>query len=214
MEHQEAVDTLAPERYILGEMSEAERDSFEEHFFSCEICAGDVVAADRMREGARAGFAKAAPPAPVVTQATRRPWKPAIVIPWATAAMMTLVAGYESFHAVAPGAGALNRPIALAPTTLRAATRGEEPTIGAKPDSVLTLAVDLGSARFDRIKYEIRNERDELSGSGEAAAPTPGAPLLLLIPSSVFRTSGRYVLTLRDSTGAEPREYRFVVQAG
>lgn len=208
MEHQEAIDTLASERYILGEMSEAERDSFEEHYFSCAVCADDVLGADKMRAGVRAGLAKAAPAVTV-----KRSWRPAILIPWAAAAMMTLVAGYESFHAVGRDGTGLSGPLALAPVTLRSATRGEELTVSAKPGSVVTLAVDLGSARFDRglIKYEIRNERGELSGSGDADAPSPGAPLLLLIPSSAFHTSGRYALTLRDTAGSEPREYRFVV---
>jgi hypothetical protein len=209
MEHQEAIDTLASERYILGEMSEAERDSFEEHFFSCAECAGDVLAGDKMRGGVRAGLAK---PAAVVV--AKRRWRPAILIPWAAAAMMSIVAGYESFHAVGQDGGALNAPLALAPMTLRAATRGEELTVIAKPGTVVTLAVDLGGARFARgIKYEIRNERGELSGSGDADAPSAGAPLLLAIPASAFRSSGRYALTLRDGAGSEPREYHFVVQA-
>ena len=161
MEHQEAIDTLASERYILGEMSGAERDSFEEHFFSCEVCADDVLAADTLRGGVRDGLLKAAAVTPAPSP--KRSWGPAIAIPWAAAAMMTLVAGYESFHAVGPGgASGLNSPIALAPLSLRAATRGEELTIDAKPGSVVTLAVDIGGARFERgLKYEIRNERDE-----------------------------------------------------
>lgn len=205
MEHQEAIDTLASERYILGEMSEAERDSFEEHFFSCVECADDVLAADKMRLGVRGGLVK-----PVAAVSTKRSWRPAILVPWAAAAMMTIVAGYESFHAVG-----LNAPLALAPITLRAATRGEELTVSVKPGSVVSLAVDLGGARFDRgIKYEIRNERGELSGSGDAAAPSAGAPLLLVIPGSAFRSSGRFTLTLLDTSGSEPREYHFQVVVG
>jgi anti-sigma factor RsiW len=210
MEHQEAIDTLASERYILGEMSEAERDSFEEHFFSCAECADDVLAADKMRMGVQAGLAK---PAAAVT--VKQSWRPAILVPWAAAAMMTIVAGYESFHAVGRDGIGLNAPLALAPMTLRAATRGEELTVSAKPGSVVTLAIDLGSARFDGgIKYEIRNESGELSGSGDAAAPSAGAPLLLVVPASAFRSPGRYALTLRGAAGSEPRDYHFIVQAG
>lgn len=210
MEHQEAIDTLASERYILGEMSEAERDSFEEHFFACADCADDVLAADKMRTGVQAGFLKAAATVPV-----KQSWRPAILIPWAAAAMMTIVAGYESFHAVGHDGVGLNAPLALAPMTLRAATRGEELTVSAKPGSVVTLAIDLGGARFDRgIKYEIRNDRGELSGSGDAAAPPAGAPLLLVIPAPTFGSSGRYALTLRDTAGSEPREYHFQVVVG
>jgi hypothetical protein len=42
MEHAEATETMAPERYLLGEMTQEDRDAFEEHFFSCSECAADV----------------------------------------------------------------------------------------------------------------------------------------------------------------------------
>src|SRR4030095_16187946 len=32
----------AAERYLLGEMSDADRERYEEHFFSCAECAEDV----------------------------------------------------------------------------------------------------------------------------------------------------------------------------
>lgn len=44
MEHHEAHDTQATERYLLGEMNDAERDLFEAHFFDCPECAADVRA--------------------------------------------------------------------------------------------------------------------------------------------------------------------------
>src|SRR5436305_15330434 len=42
MEHSEATDTMAAERYLLGEMTPEDRDAFEEHFFDCSDCAADV----------------------------------------------------------------------------------------------------------------------------------------------------------------------------
>ena len=56
MDHQEAVNTLASERYQLGEMSERERDAFEEHYFSCAICAESVRVGALIEGGARAGL--------------------------------------------------------------------------------------------------------------------------------------------------------------
>jgi anti-sigma factor RsiW len=42
MEHDEATRSHAAERYVAHELSPAERDAFEEHFFDCRECAGDV----------------------------------------------------------------------------------------------------------------------------------------------------------------------------
>jgi len=49
MEHNEATETMAAERYLLGEMTTEDREAFEEHFFGCSACAADV------RDGARVG---------------------------------------------------------------------------------------------------------------------------------------------------------------
>src|SRR5258705_5950403 len=55
--HQEAVDTLATERYLLDDITGADRQAFEEHFFSCEVCADDLRTASAMLQGAHEGFA-------------------------------------------------------------------------------------------------------------------------------------------------------------
>src|SRR3954454_14195008 len=109
MEHQDAVATLASERYLLGEMTDVERDSFEDHFFSCAECADDVRAAAAMKDGVRHGLA-AAKVVPI-----RRAWRPAIAIPWAAAATLALVAGYQSVRIPIAGPGAFDSPLALAP---------------------------------------------------------------------------------------------------
>ena len=53
MTHQRAVESMASERYLLGEMSDEERDLFEEHYFECSECAEDIRAAERMRTAVR-----------------------------------------------------------------------------------------------------------------------------------------------------------------
>ena len=42
MEHAEATESMAAERYLLGEMTPEDRDAFEEHFFGCPECAAAV----------------------------------------------------------------------------------------------------------------------------------------------------------------------------
>jgi hypothetical protein len=42
MDHEQAVQLNAAERYFLGELTGEDREAFEEHFFACPECAQDV----------------------------------------------------------------------------------------------------------------------------------------------------------------------------
>ncbi len=53
MDHNEAVRLHAAEKYLLGEFSPAQRDEYEEHYFTCEICAEDLKASAAFMDGAR-----------------------------------------------------------------------------------------------------------------------------------------------------------------
>jgi len=65
MDHETAVKLGASERYLLGELTGEDRDSFEEHFFMCPECAEDVRALTVFAANAKAVFReKATGPAP------------------------------------------------------------------------------------------------------------------------------------------------------
>ena len=49
MTHQQALDTMAAERYLLDEMTEIEKHAFEEHFFDCADCAHEVRLGEQIR---------------------------------------------------------------------------------------------------------------------------------------------------------------------
>jgi anti-sigma factor RsiW len=210
MQHQEAVETLASERYLLGEMNEAERDSFEAHYFTCVACAEDVRTGATLRDGVRAGLAKVAP----AKRSWSPVWRPAIAIPWAAAATLALMAGYQSMHTAAPASFSAALP--LAPMTLRAATRGQEATVTAGQGGLVTLAIDLGGQRFEGgLTYELRQADGTRVTDGQTAAPPAGAPLMLVLPAGLARANGHYVLLVHDSrnVGLTPEEYRFSVGA-
>lgn len=44
MDHEEATKNFTVERYLLGELTENDRDAYEEHLFSCPICFEQVKA--------------------------------------------------------------------------------------------------------------------------------------------------------------------------
>src|SRR6516162_5020636 len=58
MTHDQSLQTHAPERYLLGEMSELEKHHFEEHYFSCDECADSVRVGAMLAANTRAVFAE------------------------------------------------------------------------------------------------------------------------------------------------------------
>ncbi len=58
MNHSEALQLQAAEKYILGELAPELRDEYEEHYFECEECASDVKAAAVFGDSARELFRK------------------------------------------------------------------------------------------------------------------------------------------------------------
>jgi hypothetical protein len=218
MNHLQAVKTSAPERYLLEEMSELERHAFEDHYFSCADCAEDVRLGALMHDGAKAGFMDAREAVVSLAGAkaarARTVWRPSVIIPWAAAAMLALVAGYQSLR-LAPGLEGRIQPQALAPITLRPASRGAEPVVPLPAGTAaIALAVDVGASRGAELAYDLRTGEKSVA-SGRVAAPQPGAPLLLLIPAWTLTPAGHYILSIRHVTdGNLLDEYRFAVSTG
>jgi len=220
MNHRDAVETLALERYLLGEMTDQERDAFEEHFFTCAECAEDARAGGAMRDAAAAGLATGAatqtsPAGRLLTMPAPKRRLTSIALPWAAAASLALVAGYQAFIAV-PALRKNARPMALSPVTLRAASRGQETVVVASAGALLTLAVDLGGGVINgAIDYEIRQADGKSIASDRVPAPTDGSPLLLLVPAELFQPEQHYVLSVKNSenAGLTPADYRFTVGA-
>ena len=44
MDHRQATQLTAVEKYLLDELTPEVRDQFEEHFFDCQDCAADLRA--------------------------------------------------------------------------------------------------------------------------------------------------------------------------
>ena len=205
MTHQQALDGLASERYLLDEMTEVERFEFEAHYFDCAECAEDVRLGGTIRQEARragkamASDAQAGRPAAVLTSAKwwRRPMTAA---PWAAAATLALVVGYQSLVTV-PGLRDAVRPQSIEPVMLRGATRGAATTVAIAPGQrFVALSADLlTTPSSSSLAYELIDANRATVASGRSAAPASGAPLMLLVPVDELQQSGRYTLILRDA---------------
>lgn len=53
MEHHSAIENHTAERYLMGDLNEVERDAYEEHFFSCPVCAEEIKSASEFIESAK-----------------------------------------------------------------------------------------------------------------------------------------------------------------
>ena len=89
MDHAEATASQATERYLLDDLSAAEADAFEEHYFDCAECADDLRLGVQVMNGGRSLAREARAPseapvanAPVVSlaehRARRASWIPAV----------------------------------------------------------------------------------------------------------------------------------------
>jgi len=215
MSHDQAVATMATERYLLDELTEVERDAFEEHYFSCPECAEDVRAGEAMRREMQDAFrvTRERTPLPFRPPA-RRSFKVTGVLPWAVAAMLVLAVGYQSV-VVIPSLRGLSEAQVLSPVVLRPASRGDVPvvTLGSNPRFVslsLDANVDPG---VERVHYLIRTTEGSVVANGVTPAPVGGSSVLLLVPVSRLERGAQYVAELRNAVDANALigEYRFTV---
>jgi hypothetical protein len=204
MTHQQALDGLASERYLLDEMTEVERFEFEAHYFDCAECAEDVRLGDMLRQEARrAGPAMAANPhagRPTVVLTSAKWWRrPMVAAPWAVAATLAMVVGYQSLVTV-PGLRDAGGTQSIEPVMLRGATRGAVTTVTIAPNQkFVALSADLlTTPQSSWLSYEILDANRTAVSSGRSVVSTSGSPLLLLVPVDELQKAGRYTLTLRD----------------
>jgi hypothetical protein len=146
------------ERYLLGELSDAERAEFEAHYFQCSTCAEDVLAGSAFVHGARAALTARRAVTAGEAREERRSWFRRLFegsgfagwgLRTAAVGALPLVAlvAYQGLHTIPQ----LRQQIALHETpravtsvTLRPLTRGAAIVVpvGAADPSIL-LAMDL-----------------------------------------------------------------------
>jgi hypothetical protein len=217
MDHQQAIATHATERYLLNELSDTERDAFEAHYFSCVVCAEDIKTGARMQEGVRAGMLDTetrAPHAKVIPIESRRRWTTAVVMPWAVAASLAVVAGYQALWVVPGLRQGTMVPSVTVPQLLKPASRSAITTVTPDGTGVIAFSLDLNSAAEAGapLTYDLRTIDGQSVVSGAVTAPPAGTPLLLVFPVKQLASSGAYTLRVSRSGGNAPvAEYRFAV---
>jgi len=221
MEHQEAVQTHATEKYLLGELLPEERDAFEEHLFDCRDCADDLRAAATFVEHSKVALsAPDATPVRVAAPAPKPGWlswlRPAIAAP--VFALLLAVIAYQSFvSGPAARAGRETAMILPSASLIAANTRGgTTPTINVAKGRPFLVFLDIpGDPRFVSYTAELYDP----AGTKEWALPINAAAVkdtLSVQMPAVRGGAGTYALAVygvsERGERSEVGRYSFAVQ--
>jgi hypothetical protein len=225
MDHSEATQMRAVERYMLGDLSVSEVEEFERHFFDCPQCSEELRTLMILQDNARAVFVEpvpslAATSLPVlVPPGTKAGWwrdlkgllwlRPAVAAPAFALLVVALFAGYET-GVRRPSTGI--QPISAYP--LYAASRGEEtiisPPAGAEFYSLyMDRTWDHDFASYKAVLQDDPGGTERYSM--KLPAPGPGRPIYVLTPIKAL-SDGKYVLRIvgLDDTGKETEVARYL----
>lgn len=220
MNHNDALQTFAAEKYLLNELSGAERDEFEEHFFECAECAMDVRSGDAFIGQARRELRTAAQRA---AAAPRRPFFSVFALPLAGVLMagMAVVVVYQNavtLPALRGELAAANAPAALPTTSLigGASRGGDLPSAEVTSGKPLFLNVDVPTDdRFSSYELEFSDQAGSPEGTIGVSPDQAKNTLLVRLPADRIQ-GGIHTLAIEGVPGAgkpavKLAQYRFQV---
>ena len=209
MNHNEAVQQMAAERYLLDELTGGVRDEFEEHLFDCPKCAFEVRAGTAFVDEAKVQLPGIATESAAKEKAGKTGerrgfswWRPVFAVP--VFAALLIVVGYQNLVTIPAFRNAENQPRIVALGPLSGATRGGAPTaIPADRAHGVALPVDLpiepGLGNFVSYSFDLNDPQGKLAWTGSIAAPAQEAggdlQLSIVIPGGMLQ-SGTYSLAV------------------
>ncbi len=223
MDHNEAVEQMATERYLLDELSPELREAFEEHLFDCKECTLDLRSAAAFVDGAKAQLPEIAAPiaaspsrGTVQHTAKRRSWsswlQPAFAMP-AFACLLVLI-GYQNLKTIPTLRAQMSEPRLLHWTSIHAGTRGAASaavTADRKQGAVLLIELPQDSTYTSFVfdLYDPQNKRVWTHTVSAADAGVGGnGTLSLLIPGAGLQ-QGAYTIAI---TGLNAQGERSVIE--
>ena len=230
MDHADAQNLHAVEKYLLGELSPAESEDFELHFFSCSECAEDLKVAVMLAENGKALAADQINPAEdLVAEAGRKtagrrrwPWAAdwlRVGAPAFAALMLCAVTVYQNTVTIphlreeAASASSLDAPVSYA---LRAASRGTEAEVvaGRSTRDILLRFDPTWDRQASSLECELTGPKGTAPLRVREPAPDPGRDIYLVVPTQ-SAPPGHWALTVRDGDpdgGALLAQYSFQIR--
>lgn len=220
MEHRQAVELQAAERYVLGELSPGAQEEFEEHFFDCQECARQVKACAAFLANLRAMLAEHAKRETLSLLQRMLAWRPLAPTVLAACLVLLTLSGYLALIALPSmrrQVASLTAPQPYPAFFLRPASRGDAQVITIRQgQKFVGLSVDIPPGGYsEHYRLDLFDRAGSLVASVTAPAPErPGAPLNLLLACSRLR-AGNYALVLggvRAGAHQELSRFHFSVQ--
>jgi Putative zinc-finger len=211
MDHNEAIQLQAAVKYVLGELSQVQREEYEEHYFDCAECALDLKAlatfADTVREVLRheKASALAADRAPV-----RGGWlrwlQPVTAVP--VFAALLLIVTYQNTVTIPrareeAASGAAQLFVSSRAPKMAVTRGGAEARLSVRPNESLPLKFDFTpSQTFDTYVCQLQDE----AGRSLLHLRVPGSftnkELNLIVPAGIVKP-GKYMLMFTGDADAK-----------
>ena len=206
MNHEQAVQQKATERYLLDELDPEQRDQFEEHLFDCQDCALDLRSTAMFVEQSKTILAEEAAPHIVrVPAATAKPgwfaWlRPALAVP--IMAVLLTVIGVQ-FARTKSTAVAVSQPEVGPWISVSVPTRGPESRDvmlhrGEGFSIVLNIIPDKA---FTSYMADLYNPAGKVEWSGQIMMASAEDARQIHVPGG-DRQSGTYKLVIEGITSA------------
>lgn len=210
MDHNEALQSQACEKYLLGELSPAQRDAFEEHYFSCAECAAQLRSAADFLGSAREIFAQT-PTASAEPRSTRTvgwfAWfQPVFAIP--AFAVLLFVIGYQNFVSIPQYKRAASPRVLAMHSLIAANSRGAEALVfSSAPNQPLGLYVDVPADAAHSV-YLIRVEDPNGNSSLLRSLTAEEAQQTQVVVINPGNLAGKYAVVIsgQANSGSSPAQ--------
>jgi hypothetical protein len=209
MDHNQAIEGKFTERYLLGELTVAQRDQFEDHFFDCAICADDVQTGVVFVDSARALLREG----PISEETAISGTQGAFArygLPFQSAAFAFVVllcfAGYQNVVTI-PGlqshGSILSEPKILPTVSLVGmGARAEANPVPAPVAKDFVLEMEIpGDREFSGYICEIRDSADTLKYSVPVKSEEAKDIVRLAIPAAALNAGAYKLIVLGEKSG-------------
>ncbi len=208
MDHSQALETQAADRYLLGELSASEAEDFEQHYFECTECAEAVESGGTFIANARAVLERPSRPAPARAPGSRKPFRlfswrpqPAFALASAAAVVFAAAALYEGAVVIPGMRNLLESPVLLPAIQLAGASRGEAARVSVPRSAPFVplsadIPPDVRSSQYRCVLTRAGQNVFQVTGP----APAGAQPVTVLVPA-VKLSSGDYELAIFAENG-------------